>query len=70
MSAHVVLSCERGFVHGTCPEQIGVFGAASVDEARRAAAGVGWHYSGAGDRCPMCVGRPVQGPRVLDAGRG
>jgi hypothetical protein len=65
VSAHVVLSCERGYREGTCPEQAVVFGADTVEQARRAAAVHGWHHSGAGDRCPGCMGRVVPWPYLI-----
>jgi hypothetical protein len=42
-----------------------VFGADTVEQARRAAAVHGWHHSGAGDRCPGCMGRVVPWPYLI-----
>ncbi|MFI7608841.1 hypothetical protein ACIBTV_27525 [Micromonospora sp. NPDC049366] len=67
MSVHIVLSCDRQLSEGVCAEQIRVFGAGDEAAARRAAGGVGWHHSGAGDRCPRCSGRAYSSPPLIVA---
>lgn len=52
MTARVVLSCERQWSEGQCPEQIHVTDVATVVEARTVAARYGWHNSASGERCP------------------
>lgn len=70
MTAYVVLSCDRTSRESMCAQQVSVFGAATIDEARRTAATAGWHQSGAGDRCPSCSGHPrAPGPSILQVAR-